>query len=54
MPKEPSTSSKTFLLLTRITTSSSVKPTPSRNVVITENNSASAEISLVPQISTFH
>ena len=52
--KDPKTSSRTFRLLIRITKSSAVKPTPSKNVTKTDINSASAVISVVPQISTFH
>ena len=53
-PNEPKTSSRTFLLLIRITISSDVRPISSKNVTMTDINSASADISVVPQISTFH
>ena len=51
---DPKTSSRTLRLLILMTRSLAVSPTPSKNVTNIDINSASAEISFVPQISTFH
>ena len=54
IPRSPRTCSSTFLLLTLTTMSSSLRPRDLSRWTMTESSSASALMSLMPQMSTFH